>query len=122
MNDGVSINKNTGDGWVHLIVEGEYTDKLNSEDKIKQFLTNIAEFIDVIILYGPVVVRGKPYNDGFTGFVIVDYSHIALHTFFENGYCALDIFTCKKFDVDKVLEFLKDYIREIKHVEVERPL
>ena len=100
--------------WKHLIVEGKCTDKLNSEEEIKKFILNLINVVDVKLLHGPVVVRGKPYNDGFTGFAIVDYSHISLHTFFDENLCALDIFTCKEFDIDKVLGFLKDYIKDKK--------
>ena len=37
---------------------------------------------------------------GVTGFVILIESHMAIHTFPEDGYASFDIFSCKEFDMD----------------------
>ncbi len=117
----------------HIIIEGKLKEInrlndlnnlncLHSEENIKQFLTQLCKIIKVNILYGPVAIRGSPHNDGYTGFVIVDYSHIALHTYLKTNLCALDIYTCKDFDTQILVEFVKGYIANIKHKEVKRPL
>jgi S-adenosylmethionine decarboxylase len=38
--------------------------------------------------------NGKKDTGGYTGFVVVTESHIALHTFAGAGYFSLDIYTC----------------------------
>jgi S-adenosylmethionine decarboxylase len=40
---------------------------------------------------------------GLTGFVMLAESHIAFHTYPEHGYCALDMFSCGKGDLDSAL-------------------
>ena len=37
---------------------------------------------------------------GVSGFVMIAESHIALHTFPENGFVSLDIFSCKDFKIE----------------------
>jgi S-adenosylmethionine/arginine decarboxylase-like enzyme len=41
--------------------------------------------IDTNILTGPIVIKGTPNNLRWTGFDIVEKSHIAIHTFEEEG-------------------------------------
>ena len=43
---------------------------------------------------------------GVTGFVILVESHMAIHTFPEDGYASFDIFSCKDFDVNYATEVL----------------
>jgi S-adenosylmethionine decarboxylase len=44
---------------------------------------------------------------GLTGFVMLSESHIAIHTYPEHGYLALDIFSCGKGDVRLALDVFK---------------
>ncbi len=45
---------------------------------------------------------------GVSGVVVIAESHIAIHTWPEHGYCAIDIFTCGNLiDNDSALEVLK---------------
>src|SRR3989304_6478655 len=46
---------------------------------------------------------------GISGIFIVKESHISVHTWPEDNYCAIDIFTCgKEMNIDKVLSTLKN--------------
>ncbi len=45
--------------------------------------------------------------DGYSIIQILKESHIAIHTWQEYNYLAFDIFSCKNFDVKKLLDFLK---------------
>lgn len=75
-------------------------------NKIEKILTELPPIIDMKVLFGPTVVEGVPENPGFTGFVIIDYSHISIHQFSENSEALIDIFSCKEFDQDKALNYL----------------
>lgn len=46
---------------------------------------------------------------GISGFVMIYESHIALHTWPENGYVSMDVYSCKDFDDKKVVQLLKDH-------------
>ncbi len=94
----------------HLIIDGVFKPPLG-EKEIESILLELPPRINMHILSGPFVVRGEPENPGWTGFVIIDKSHIAIHTFHETNSVALDIFSCKPFDSETVLEYLKERIR-----------
>jgi S-adenosylmethionine decarboxylase len=42
---------------------------------------------------------------GVSAFVIIATSHISIHTFVEQRYASMDIFSCKEFNVDKALAY-----------------
>lgn len=48
-----------------------------------------------------------PEDKGVTGFVVLAESHCSIHTFQEKDYAFIDIFSCKPFDVDFTVDFLK---------------
>ncbi len=49
----------------------------------------------------------EPY--GVTGIALISWSHISLHTWPEEGYIALDIFTCGEMYPEKTIEELKQH-------------
>lgn len=66
--------------------------------------------IGMKILEGPIVVEGLPGNPGWTGFVVIDKSHIAIHTFSEGNKVSVDVFSCKPFEKDIVEERLNQML------------
>lgn len=77
---------------------------LSDKEHLKEFLSIFPGKIGMHILYGPVVVEGIPENPGLSGFVIIDYSHISIHTFSEGSEALVDIFSCKPYDKDEVIK------------------
>jgi len=103
---------------LHLLVDGVLEKSLD-EDELKFILKELPGRIDMNILSGPTVVEGVPENPGWTGFVIIDKSHIAIHTFTANNTISVDVYSCKKFNEKKVVESLKEQINFSKiHTEV----
>jgi len=78
---------------------------LNNRDKIENYM------VDAAIECGATVVQKcfhmfNPY--GVSGVVIIAESHLAVHTWPELGYAAVDLFTCgSKCDPKVAYEFLK---------------
>jgi S-adenosylmethionine decarboxylase len=62
------------------------------------------------ILHGPVIVEGIPTNPGLSGFAIIDFSHISIHTFSETNEVCVDVFSCKPFDYKELHRFVKEYL------------
>jgi S-adenosylmethionine decarboxylase len=88
----------------------------------RKFLLKLMEGLVRITKSAPV---GKPvvkkisspkYNfSGYSILQIIKESHIAFHTWPEYNYLAIDIFSCKKIQVEKVINFLKKNLnKEIK--------
>jgi S-adenosylmethionine decarboxylase len=92
----------------HVIIDGWNVDKKELSDKVllEKAIKNIASLCEMNILYGPIVIEGILENPGLTGFAIIDYSHISIHTFSKDQDICTDVFSCKPFDYNKV----KDYI------------
>lgn len=94
---------------VHLIVDGVFEPPLGREE-ILGVLSGLPSEIDMKILSGPVVVEGVPENPGWTGFVIIDKSHISIHTFEEGNKISMDVFSCKPFDAEAALGYIRENI------------
>ncbi|MCH7552192.1 S-adenosylmethionine decarboxylase [Patescibacteria group bacterium] len=93
----------------HIIFDAFGVDKklLNNEKFALNLLLEIPKLIDMKILSGPNLVRDYDTgHKGLTGFVIIDFSHISLHTFVDTKEIFVDIFSCKKFDYKKVRRYL----------------
>jgi len=104
----------------HLLVFG-YDGEINlTKEEVKNFLFELAKLINLHIINGPVVEEGTA-KPGLTGMIIIEESHIAVHTFtnVEPSEFWLDILSCKQFDKQKVIEFFQNKFNfkkiDIKH-------
>jgi S-adenosylmethionine decarboxylase len=77
----------------HLLIE--YfdcdTDSLNSPETVERLMSEAAEAC------GATIVRSvfHAFNPiGVSGVVVISESHLAIHTWPEYGYAAVDVFTC----------------------------
>ncbi len=92
----------------HMIFDAENCQTKNWTEKGLEFLIEIiADKIDMNILLGPYEAEGIPENPGMSGFSIIDFSHISVHTFTKSDEILIDVFSCKPFDSKKLYEFLK---------------
>jgi S-adenosylmethionine decarboxylase len=69
----------------------------------------------------PFFHRFSPH--GVSGVVVIAESHVAIHTWPEYGYCALDIFTCgSQVKPELILDYIQSEFRarEVSVVEVKR--
>ncbi len=93
----------------HVIFDGFGVDPahLGDETFIFNMLLEIPKLIEMKVMVGPNLVRDyDPGHDGITGFAIVNFSHISIHTFVRTKEIYVDIFSCKRFDNAKVTEYL----------------
>lgn len=90
---------------VHLISDFKSPVFIENASKIKNILWKAALIANNTPL--KVAVHKFP-GQGITGVVILAESHIAIHTWPEHGYLAIDIFTCgKKTRPYAALEYFK---------------
>ena len=98
---------------LHLIVDGFGGDPraLRDPDLVQAFLDTYPDEIHMTKIAPSQVYtyRGKrPEDWGLSGFVLIAESHISVHTFPDRGHVNIDIFSCKPFDGDGAVEFVKD--------------
>lgn len=95
----------------HIVVDayGCKKELLNDRKVIKKIITDLSKLVNMSILKGPIIADGIPQNPGLTAFTIIDFSHIAIHTFTKTNEFCLNVFSCKKFNFNIV----KDYIKNV---------
>ncbi len=82
---------------------------LESLDLIFDILNQLPDKIGMTKITQPYVFKYHglvPEDWGITGMVIIAESHISIHTFPEKRYVFIDMFSCKKFDVEKAKRYL----------------
>ncbi len=91
----------------HVIVEMWEATNLNDAHTLEVALKDTVEAVDGTLLDLRVVEF--PVH-GVTGVAIIAESHVAVHTWPEHGYAAVDIFTCNlDADIDAGIEAMKKH-------------
>jgi len=94
---------------LHLMLDGIMLKPI-TEELVDSILHELPGRIGMKILVGPVVVAGHPVNPGWTGFVVIDKSHISIHTFTEGSRISIDVYSCQPFDTEEVESYLRGRI------------
>ena len=116
-----TVNNATTYG-MHLTVRISHVEKqavLNDADKVAGFLKDLVDRVGMRVLAGPLVgiEEGVPEKRGMSAVIILYESHAAIHTYPELGEAFLDLFSCKRFSSDQVMNALSDYFGNFNVVE-----
>jgi len=98
---------------MHLIIDGFGNNKdiLQDENFIYDLLFAYPDKIGMTKISDPIVFRysgSKPEDWGVSGLVFIAESHISLHTFVERIFINIDVFSCKDFDAERIMEDMRD--------------
>ncbi|MDI6717981.1 MAG: adenosylmethionine decarboxylase [Patescibacteria group bacterium] len=96
----------------HLIIDAYniQREQLKNTKEIRKLFIELIKNLKMRPLSSPIVkkITSPSYSNwGLSGFVMLYESHISIHTWPENGYAAMDIYSCKDFDEQKVIKLLK---------------
>ena len=97
----------------HLIVDIKNCGKMPNHSELYKFIEHLVKIVKMNALTKPYIVEGAPYNPGITGFVIIETSHISVHTFEKTNSVALDIYSCMPFNHKIVLEAISKEFQTI---------
>lgn len=97
---------------MHVIIDGYGgdPDQLADENVVRVILDQVPELMGMTKITQPHVLRytgSKPEDWGVSGFVMIAESHISMHTFPERKLIWADVFSCKDFDAQPVLDAIK---------------
>lgn len=98
---------------MHLMLDAYKcnSDKLNDGEFAYRLLDDLTELIGMTQLTKPYVVYAKGNGEhdegGWSGFVMIEESHISIHTFPVRGFVTADVYSCKEFDTKKTIEYFK---------------
>ncbi len=97
----------------HLLAEFHDCESgaLNSPARVEELMNEAAR------LSGATVVRSvfhmfSPH--GVSGVVVVEESHLAVHTWPEYRYAAVDYFSCGEVDCDAAVRYLAEHLRPVR--------
>ena len=108
----------------HLTLDGYggNFEKLNNKDFVLSVLQDLPELLGMNKLSAPEIyfAKGNDIKDpgGWSGFVVIEESHISLHTFPARGFISADVYTCQN-GLDQ--EYIKKYFIdkfELKDLEI----
>ena len=84
--------------------------KLASVTLVYDILNNVPDIIGMTKMTLPYVVKWMDKfsegTEGVSGFVMIAESHISVHTFPDQDFVFMDIFSCKEFDAEKAIRYL----------------
>ena len=91
------------------------TEVLDDANMVYRMLDELPDLIGMHKMTKPYIVHSKG-NDGkdpggWSGFVLIEESHISIHTFVKRGFATIDVYSCKPFDTKKALEYFKEILK-----------
>ena len=99
----------------HLTIDGYGGDYelLNNEKVVFNMLVELPKKLGMTKLTVPMVVsaraNGKKDPGGWSGFVIIAESHIALHTFPKRLFVSADVYTCQaNLDTKAIVDYFTE--------------
>jgi S-adenosylmethionine decarboxylase len=97
----------------HVMLDAYRCDpkSLNDKKLVYKFLDTLPAKIGMKKMMKPYVMYAEA-NDkkdpgGWSGFVMIQESHISIHTFIKRRFVTADIYSCKEFDTEKAVNFFK---------------
>ena len=117
----------------HLIFDGYGCNpkKLDNLDHCVKILNDITKIAGMRKLNEPVAVKadsnetlGGKDPGGISAFVIIQESHISLHSFTRRGFVTVDVYSCKTFEAEEIIKYLNEAfdVKESDTIKLERGL
>lgn len=107
----------------HLMLDAYDCDlkSLDDANLLYGLLDNLPVELGMRKMIKPYIVH-TPGNDkrdpgGWSGFVLIEESHISFHTFVKRRFVTIDVYSCKMFDTDLATKRLKEFFKT-KNVEI----
>lgn len=101
----------------HLIITAKVDNPIFKKKQLETWIRELISSIDMKIMAGPIFSYAEEkINKGWTGIAIIEFSHVSIHIWENEGLLEVDVFSCKDFDINEVIEKIK--IFEIKELSV----
>ena len=106
---------------LHVTIDASGCDKrkLASYSLVYDILNNLPGKIGMTKMTLPYVAKWLDKfasgTEGISGFVMIAESHISIHTFPDQDYVFMDIFSCRHFDTESAIKYLINAFGARKH-------
>ncbi len=97
---------------LHLMLDcyGIERARLADVTRLYDALIALPQEIDMNRIGFPHIAQFKDTDiDGISGIQMIVESHISVHTYEKKGFLTADIYSCKTFDTDRVVEFFREW-------------
>lgn len=101
----------------HLMFDAYDCDSkvLDDANLLYDLLEDLAKKLRMRAMIKPYIVKTPGNNKrdpgGWSGFVLIEESHISFHTFVKRGFVTVDIYSCKKFNTKLAINYLKKFFK-----------
>jgi S-adenosylmethionine/arginine decarboxylase-like enzyme len=96
----------------HVIVRAYVNNPPINASALSEWCTDVISSVGMKCIGGPLVVHSDMEgNAGYTAVAILDFSHLAIHSWDEISPALIefDLFSCKNFDIETVLTKLNEF-------------
>jgi len=91
----------------HLIIDLHGCRRMPKMEELYKLFFEVEDLLDMKRLTQPYLVFGAPHDPGMTGFMIIETSHISIHTFEVRKSVAFDAYSCKEFSSKPIVNLLR---------------
>ena len=85
-------------------------DVYNCNAESLSFIPKVKEVLNAIVKELQLSKVNESFKQfepiGVTGFILLEESHVSIHSWPEHKFAAVDIFSCKPFDAEKIQKLL----------------
>jgi S-adenosylmethionine decarboxylase len=102
---------------MHLMIDAYdcSPEVLNDKELVYSILNELPGKIGMTKMMEPVVMwadaNDKKDPGGWSGFVMIKESHIAIHTFIKRRFVTIDVYSCKDFDTKTAIKYFSDRLK-----------
>jgi S-adenosylmethionine decarboxylase len=98
----------------HLVIDSQMLGRggdyiLADQERMFNFLLELVAALKMRILSGPEIKRGHIDLPGISGQVMIETSHINIHTFTRTGDIRFDVFSCLPFHQSEVEQLFRKF-------------
>ena len=96
----------------HIIVRAYVANPPREADSLADWCKSVISLVGMKVIGGPIVVYSDMEgNKGHTAVAVLDFSHLSIHVWDEINPALIefDLFSCKDFDIEIVLQKLKEF-------------
>lgn len=115
----MKMTEETNEYWgYHLILDCSEADpdSIRSAENISNFAKELVKEIDMVAYGEPQVVRfGSGNKEGYTLIQLIETSNICCHFVEDSNSMYLDVFSCKLFEPQTVLNMVVKYFNVKNH-------
>lgn len=111
------MRKKTITFGMHLMIDAYNCNPkvLNDANLLYKLLDELPNKLGMRKMIKPYIVSTEGNNakdpGGWSGFILIEESHLSFHTFVKRRFVTIDIYSCKEFNTTDAISYLKKFFK-----------